>query len=191
MVRAQVVGALHSSEKVATLAAGRLQGWLRPLGGVVLFGAMGAAACSGVDDLLIYRQCSREAMERAGSDPRLVEALGGPLRAGPWYEATISVAPKGGHAASATFPIVGTRGTASVHLRALRFQGGRSTLWYNTLGPGRWELMTLEATVPPGGATDRAPARTINLMQATDDPKPGDSGSGPCGPPQDAHLAVA
>eukprot|EP00850_Spirogloea_muscicola_P011692 SM000073S21468 [mRNA] locus=s73:539972:540538:+ [translate_table: standard] len=127
-------------------------------------------------------------MAKVLGDDRLAEALGPPLQAGPWYNASIGVAHEG-HSASCTFPVVGAHGNASVRVKAVRIGGGRSTLWYNTVGPGRWDILVLVASVQE---SLKVPSRRINLLQPGDDgPKIGDVGSGKCEPCRTTGLVEA
>jgi hypothetical protein len=133
----------------------------------LLLGLMSLAGVSIYDDYLIYQQCSKKAMDQAVNNPRLLAVLGEHIEKGPWYEATMGLDHEG-HSASCTFSVIGSLGTANLHLRAVKFEEKRN--WLSPYAPGitggRWEVLTLEALVPSVITHGR---KRLNLMQPMTD----------------------
>lgn len=61
-------------------------------------------------------------MEVAAADARLQQILGDDIGSGPWYEGSLGRG-HSGHSASCSFPISGSRGSATLQLKAIRFDG--------------------------------------------------------------------
>jgi hypothetical protein len=98
----------------------------------LLLGLMSLAGVSIYDDYLIYQQCSEKAMDQAVNNPQLLAVLGEHIEKGPWYEATMGLDHEG-HSASCTFSVIGSLGTANLHLRAVKFEGIVLSLSVSTL----------------------------------------------------------
>ncbi|CAM6095747.1 unnamed protein product [Calypogeia fissa] len=146
-------------------------------GALALFLATGLVSYNICDDLVIYDRCSSKAMETASQDPRLKEILGDEIQRGPWhwYEASLAVAHEG-QSASCSFPVSGSHGTGSLHLKAVRFNGRRDSFLPRMMDGGHWEVLMLEALIPSssGGENSVPRLQRINLMQTNDELKPGD-----------------
>jgi len=92
---------------------------------------------------------------------------------GPWYDSSLKIV-QSGHVAIANFRIDGPAASSDVWMRAQRPGGGSeeggsrwpSTLLYNTLGPGAWELLSLEATLKTEGGI----AKRVDLLEAVPAP---------------------
>jgi len=74
----------------------------------------------------------RKAMDQAANNPQLLAVLGEHIEKGPWYEATMGL-DREGHSASCTFSVIGSLGTANLHLRAVKFEGTVLSLSVSTL----------------------------------------------------------
>jgi hypothetical protein len=61
-------------------------------------------------------------MERAVSDVRLQRILGDDISSGAWYQGSVGRG-HSGQTASCSFPISGSRGAATLQLKAIRFEG--------------------------------------------------------------------
>lgn len=148
----------------------------RRSGALALFVATGLVGYTVFDDMVIYDRCSSKAMETASQDARLKEVLGDEIQRGPWHwcEASLAVAHEG-HSASCSFPVSGSHGTGSLHLKAVRLNGRRDTFLPRIMDGGEWEVLMLEALIPSSGGDNAVPTlQRINLMQTTDEIKTGD-----------------
>jgi len=61
-------------------------------------------------------------MDHAVNNPQLLAVLGEHIEQGPWYEATMGLDHEG-HSASCTFSVIGSLGTANLHLQVVKFEG--------------------------------------------------------------------
>ncbi|OMP11951.1 Cytochrome oxidase assembly protein 1 [Corchorus olitorius] len=91
----------------------------------VLITVTGGVALSALDDLSIYYGCSSKAMEKASKNQAIIDAIGEPIKKGPWYDASLAVAHKR-QSVSCTFPVSGPQGSGVLQLKAVR-NGGIST----------------------------------------------------------------
>ncbi len=64
----------------------------------------------------------RKAMDHAVNNPQLLAVLGEHIEQGPWYEATMGLDHEG-HSACCTFSMIGSLGTANLHLQVVKFEG--------------------------------------------------------------------
>lgn len=115
-------------------------------------------------------------MEAASQDPRLKEVLGNRIQRGPWhwYAASLAVA-RDGDSASCSFPVSGSRGTGSLHLKAVRLNAKTDNFLPRMMDGGQWEICTLEVQIPSSDAATSPPRlRTLKLIQISDDLKTGD-----------------
>ncbi|XP_021893757.1 uncharacterized protein LOC110811540 isoform X2 [Carica papaya] len=85
----------------------------------VLITITGGVALSALDDLAIYHGCSSKAMEKASKNQAIIEAIGEPIKKGPWYGASLAVAHKR-HSVSCSFPVSGPQGNGIFQLKAVR-----------------------------------------------------------------------
>ncbi|XVF32325.1 hypothetical protein REPUB_Repub17cG0072000 [Reevesia pubescens] len=85
----------------------------------VLVTVTGGVALSALDDIAIYHGCSSKAMEKASKNQAVIDAIGEPIKKGPWYNASLAVAHKR-HSVSCTFPVSGPQGNGVVQLKAVR-----------------------------------------------------------------------
>lgn len=67
-------------------------------------------------------------MEKAGKNQAIINAIGEPIKKGPWYNASLAVAHKR-HSVSCTFPVSGPQGNGVLQLKAVR-NGGWCRLLY-------------------------------------------------------------
>lgn len=77
-------------------------------------------------------------MEKACHDPRLMKKLGDNIQQGPWWESSLRIDHEG-HSAAFHIPIIGTRGHARMHLRAVRYEGAWPQFNFKT-GSTLWEI---------------------------------------------------
>jgi hypothetical protein len=61
-------------------------------------------------------------MDHTVNNPQLLAVLGEHIEQGSWYEATIGLDHEG-HSASCTFSMIGSLGTANLHLQVVKFEG--------------------------------------------------------------------
>jgi len=61
-------------------------------------------------------------MDHAVNNPQLLAVLGEHIEQGPWYEATMGLDHEG-HSACCTFSMIGSLGTANLHLQVVKFEG--------------------------------------------------------------------
>uniref|UniRef100_A0A7N0U6F7 Uncharacterized protein n=1 Tax=Kalanchoe fedtschenkoi TaxID=63787 RepID=A0A7N0U6F7_KALFE len=139
---------------------GKTSNWMVKKGvSYLLITTAGGVALSAADDLSIYYGCSSKALEQACKNQKLVEAIGEPIKKGPWYDASLSLTLKR-HSVSCTFPVFGPRGNGTVHLKAIR--DGDAT-WFPFVKPRNWEILLLEAQfqVPEGEENQQTVRVTI------------------------------
>ncbi|KAJ0053000.1 hypothetical protein Pint_01655 [Pistacia integerrima] len=106
----------------------------------VLITVTGGVALSALDDLAIYHSCSSKAMEKAIKNQAIINAIGEPIKKGPWYNASLAVTHKR-HSVSCTFPVSGPQGNGVFQLKAVR--NGDS--WFSSLRPQNWEILIMDA----------------------------------------------
>ncbi|KAM7272000.1 hypothetical protein ACFE04_031214 [Oxalis oulophora] len=107
----------------------------------VLIAVTGGVALSALDDLSVYQSCSSKAMEKANQSQVIKDAIGEPVKKGPWYNASLAVAQKR-HSVSCTFPVTGPNGNGVFRLKAVR--NGEDN-WLSFLRSRDWDILVLEA----------------------------------------------
>ncbi|GAV87990.1 Coa1 domain-containing protein [Cephalotus follicularis] len=107
----------------------------------VLITITGGMALSALDDLVIYHGCTRKAMEKASESQAIKDALGEPIKKGPWYNASLAVAHQR-HSVSCTFPVTGPHGDGVVRLKAVS-SGDEKVFSY--LRSRDWEILVMDA----------------------------------------------
>lgn len=133
---------------------------LTPAGGLALVGMLGWTTADAVNEAMVYRHCQRIGLQRAAENAELGEQLGLPLRPGPWYNASIGLT-HGNHMANCQFTVIGSKHSSDIYMRVVRTKGPRSTLLYNIVGPAKWDVLLMEASVSAGGGL----SRNISLME--------------------------
>ncbi|KAA6423271.1 hypothetical protein WJX79_009708 [Trebouxia sp. C0005] len=131
-----------------------LKAVLTPAGGLALIGLSGWITADAVNEALVYRHCQRIGLQRAADNVELGEQLGLPLRPGPWYNASIGLT-HGNHMANCQFTVIGSKHSSDIYMRVVRTKGPRSTLLYNIVGPAKWDVLMMEASVSAGGGLSR------------------------------------
>ncbi|KAL0049331.1 hypothetical protein WJX82_011608 [Trebouxia sp. C0006] len=145
---------------------------LTPAGGLALVGLLGWTTADAVNEALVYRHCQRYFMQMAAENVELGEQVGLPLRPGPWYNASIGLT-HGDHMANCQFTVIGSKHSSDIYMRVVRLvflavltdsgvlaqvvrtKGPRSTLLYNIVGPAKWDVLMMEASVSAGGGLSR------------------------------------
>ncbi|KAL0026195.1 hypothetical protein WJX77_001230 [Trebouxia sp. C0004] len=127
---------------------------LTPAGGLALVGLLGWTSAGAVNEALVYRHCQRIGLQRAAENVELCEQLGLPLRPGPWYNASIGLT-HDNHMANCQFTVIGSKHSSDIYMRVVRTKGPRSTLLYNIMGPAKWDVLMMEASVSAGGGLSR------------------------------------
>uniref|UniRef100_A0A7S1X9H0 Uncharacterized protein n=1 Tax=Tetraselmis chuii TaxID=63592 RepID=A0A7S1X9H0_9CHLO len=135
-------------------------------GGALLSGTFGYCFVDAATDALTFRILRRMAMERIEESDRVRAFVcrtqpEAPMTTGPWYDSTVRLL-RSGQLAVVTFQVAGPSASTEVWVRATRPQGWRSTFLYNTLGPGQWELLSLEGTLKAEGGL----AKRVSLVEA-------------------------
>ncbi|XP_039003808.1 uncharacterized protein LOC120130694 [Hibiscus syriacus] len=124
----------------------------------VLITVTGGVALSALDDLAIYHGCTSTAMEKASKHQAIIDAIGEPIKKGPWYNASLAVAQKG-RSVSCTFPVSFNR---VLQLKAVR--NGDDT-WYSYFLPRDWEILIMEALLHVPGNEEKQRALRISLLE--------------------------
>lgn len=70
-------------------------------------------------------------MEKASKNQAIINAIGEPIKKGPWYNASLAVTHKR-HSVSCTFPVSGPQGNGVFQLKAVR-NGGLSCIYVSCL----------------------------------------------------------
>lgn len=145
---------------------------LRKVFGAALAATCGYAVADSVADSVMYCKCKRMVETRAAAHSALQSALGNPLSAGPWYNATVQIT-HDGHIATVTIPLHGAQRSSDVTVRVVRRGGLRSTLLYNVFGAAEWDAIVMQAVIGmgPGGIP-----QSMSLLQA----RVPDSAAGSC-----------
>ncbi|KAJ4728334.1 Cytochrome oxidase assembly protein [Melia azedarach] len=107
----------------------------------VLITVTGGVALSALDDLAIYHGCSSKAMEKASKNQAIIDAIGEPIKKGPWYNASLAVTHQR-HSVSCTFPVSGPHGNGVLQLKAVR---NGDDGWFSFWRPGDWEILIMDA----------------------------------------------
>jgi hypothetical protein len=121
-----------------------------------------------VNDILTFQILRSQASALANDDEELLEQIGSPLKHGPWYNSTIGFTHKGG-IAQCTFQLLGSKQITDVNVKGIRGPGYASNLLYNTIGPGKWDLMMCTAMMPGGGGTVKPKPLMKNPARHSDD----------------------
>ncbi|XP_022771342.1 uncharacterized protein LOC111314345 isoform X1 [Durio zibethinus] len=131
----------------------------------VLITVTGGVALSALDDLAIYHGCSSKAMEKASKNQAIIDAIGEPIKKGPWYNASLAVAHKR-RSVSCTFPVSGPQGSGVLQLKAVR-NGGSFTddNWYSYVLPRDWEILIMEALLHVPGNEEKRQTTRISLLE--------------------------
>ncbi|GMI73535.1 hypothetical protein like AT2G20390 [Hibiscus trionum] len=124
----------------------------------VLITVTGGVALSALDDLAIYHGCSRKAMEKASQNQAVIDAIGEPIKKGPWYNASLAVAHKR-QSVSCTFPVSGPQGNGVLQLKAVR----NGDDWYSYFLPRDWEILIMEALLYVPGNEEKHQTLRISL----------------------------
>ncbi|CAA7013979.1 unnamed protein product [Microthlaspi erraticum] len=123
----------------------------------VLITVTGGVALSALDDLSIYRGCSRKAMEKVMNNKAMIEAIGEPIEKGPWYNASLAVSQQR-HSVSCSFPVIGPQGTGILHLKAVRY--GEDSL-FGFLQERDWDILIMDALVHV--PSNEGPQQTLRI----------------------------
>ncbi|XP_044502729.1 uncharacterized protein LOC123223573 isoform X1 [Mangifera indica] len=116
------------------------ESWGRKAVSFVLITVTGGVALSALDDLAIYHSCSSKAMEKAGENQAIINAIGEPIKKGPWYNASLAVTQKR-QSVSCTFPVSGPLGDGVFRLKAVR----NGDIWFSSFRPQNWEILIMDA----------------------------------------------
>jgi hypothetical protein len=126
----------------------------RAVGGALAGGAAWLLNDAATDALLYHR--ARAAVAAAVAAPEaaaFLAQLGGPgaagVEIGPWWDASVSVAP-GGMLATVALRVAGAERASDVRVRLGRRGGLRWPLAHTALG-GEWEVLAVSAAAPGGG----------------------------------------
>ncbi|ESR56970.1 hypothetical protein CICLE_v10022455mg [Citrus x clementina] len=126
----------------------------------VLITVTGGVALSALDDLAIYHSCSSKAMEKASKNQAVIDAIGEPIKKGPWYNASLAVTHQR-HSVSCTFPVSGPQGNGIFQLKAVR---NGDPGWFAFLGPRDWEILIMDARFHVPGNEGQQQTLKINLL---------------------------
>ncbi|XVE77989.1 hypothetical protein DITRI_Ditri13aG0108100 [Diplodiscus trichospermus] len=127
----------------------------------VLITVTGGVALSALDDLAIYHGCSSKAMEKASKNQAVIDAIGEPIKKGPWYNAFLAVAHKR-QSVSCTFPVSGPQGDGVLQFKAVR-NGGDNRFSY--VLPRDWEILIMEALLHVPRNEEKRQTLRINLLE--------------------------
>ncbi|XP_022771343.1 uncharacterized protein LOC111314345 isoform X2 [Durio zibethinus] len=127
----------------------------------VLITVTGGVALSALDDLAIYHGCSSKAMEKASKNQAIIDAIGEPIKKGPWYNASLAVAHKR-RSVSCTFPVSGPQGSGVLQLKAVR---NGDDNWYSYVLPRDWEILIMEALLHVPGNEEKRQTTRISLLE--------------------------
>ncbi|GLU07822.1 hypothetical protein SLE2022_247650 [Rubroshorea leprosula] len=129
----------------------------------ILITVTGGVALSALDDLAIYHSCSSKAMEKASKNQAIIDALGEPIKKGPWYNASLAVAHKR-HSVSCTFPLSGPQGSGVLQLKAVR---NADDNWYSFVQPRDWEILIMDALLHLPGNEEKQQTLRINISDSS------------------------
>ncbi|XP_044502730.1 uncharacterized protein LOC123223573 isoform X2 [Mangifera indica] len=79
-------------------------------------------------------------MEKAGENQAIINAIGEPIKKGPWYNASLAVTQKR-QSVSCTFPVSGPLGDGVFRLKAVR----NGDIWFSSFRPQNWEILIMDA----------------------------------------------
>ncbi|CAM8931573.1 hypothetical protein QQ045_022133 [Rhodiola kirilowii] len=128
----------------------------------------GGVALSAVDDLAIYYGCSSKALEKAIKNQTLVEAIGQPIKKGPWYDASLSLTHKR-HSVACTFPVFGPRGNGTLQLKAIR---NEDATWFPFIKARDWEILVLEAQLNVPDSEENQQTIRVTITDSSFSPPP-------------------
>ncbi|XVF21504.1 hypothetical protein REPUB_Repub12eG0095700 [Reevesia pubescens] len=127
----------------------------------VLITVTGGVALSALDDLAIYYGCSSKAMEKAIKNQAIIDAIGEPIKKGPWYNASLAVAHKR-QSVSCTFPVSGPQGNGVLQLKAVR---NGDDGWFSYFLPRNWEILIMEALLYVPGNEEKRQTLRFSLLE--------------------------
>ncbi|KAI3434203.1 uncharacterized protein J3R85_006655 [Psidium guajava] len=157
-------------------------GFVRKAVSFVLITVTGGVALSALDDLIIYHDCSSKAVDKASKNKAIIDALGEPIKKGPWYNASLAVAHQR-HSVSCTFPVSGPKGSAIFQLKAVR--NGDDT-WLSFLRPRDWEILIMEALLHVPENEEKQ--RTFRISLLGDFPPPDSKACMSCSSSEQKHA---
>ncbi|TXG63900.1 hypothetical protein EZV62_010894 [Acer yangbiense] len=128
----------------------------------VLITVTGGVALSAVDDLVIYHGCSSKAMEKASKNQAIIDAIGEPIKKGPWYNASLAVTHKR-HSVSCSFPVSGPQGNGVLQLKAVR-NGDDS--WLSFLQSRDWDILIMDALLHVPANEGKQQTMRISLLDS-------------------------
>ncbi|KAL5792674.1 hypothetical protein ACOSP7_001268 [Xanthoceras sorbifolium] len=128
----------------------------------VLITITGGVALSALDDLVIYHGCSNKAMEKASKNQAVIDAIGEPIKKGPWYNASLAVTHQR-HSVSCTFPVSGPRGNGVFQLKAV-CNGDDS--WLSFLRPRDWDILIMDALLHVPANEEKQQTMRISLLDS-------------------------
>ncbi|XVE72860.1 hypothetical protein DITRI_Ditri11bG0072000 [Diplodiscus trichospermus] len=132
----------------------------------VLITVTGGVALSALDDLAIYHGCSSKAIEKAINNQEIINAIGEPIKKGPWYKASLAVAHKRS-SVSCTFPVSGPQGSGVLQLKAVRSGDDN---WYSYFLPRDWKILLMEALLHVPGNEEKRQTLQISLLENASPP---------------------
>ncbi|KDO60349.1 hypothetical protein CISIN_1g033476mg [Citrus sinensis] len=86
-------------------------------------------------------------MEKASKNQAVIDAIGEPIKKGPWYNASLAVTHHR-HSVSCTFPVSGPQDPG----------------WFPFLGPRDWEILIMDARFHVPGNEGQQQTLKINLL---------------------------
>ncbi|KAK8557616.1 hypothetical protein V6N13_007973 [Hibiscus sabdariffa] len=90
-----------------------------------------------------------------------IDAIGEPIKRGPWYNASLAVARKR-QSVSCTFPVSGPQGNGVLQLKAVR---NGDDDWYSYFLPRDWEILIMEALLYVLGNEVKQQTLRISLLE--------------------------
>ncbi|PKA58776.1 hypothetical protein AXF42_Ash000869 [Apostasia shenzhenica] len=135
---------------------------------IVLLSVTGGFALSAVNDIAIFHDCSRKAIEKASENQKIIEALGTPIVRGSWYDASLAVGCRRNWV-SCTFPVYGPQGSGIVQLKAVRH--GEDN-WFSFMQHQTWDILVMDALLHVPSNNEREQALRISLTENITSPKP-------------------
>lgn len=133
----------------------------------ILITVTGGVALSALNDLAIYYNCSRKAMEKASKNQAMIDALGEPIKKGAWYNASLALAHKR-HSVSCSFPVSGPQGTGVLQLKAVSNRSDDS--WYSYIRPRNWEILMMDALLHVPGNDEKQQTFRISISDSAPSP---------------------
>ncbi|KAL3728738.1 hypothetical protein ACJRO7_033340 [Eucalyptus globulus] len=159
-------------------------GYARKAVSFVLITVTGGVALSALDDFAIYNACSSKAVDKASKNKAIIDAIGEPIKKGPWYNASLAVAHQR-HSVSCTFPVSGPQGSGIFQLKAVR--NGDDT-WLSFLRPRDWEILIMEALLHVPENEEKQ--RTFRISLSDDLPAPDCNACTSCSTPGQKQVEM-